>query len=189
MEVLWKEKKDLRKRFEGRVVASTPEVPSSNPVINEFLYWTYVNLLSTVAKKEKERKRGREWSNFFKKENDAIKSGRIRLKVKEGWKRERDCSLIYEILVRFKKAGKLVVQIHEILLQNWTTSFCNFGSNEKLHKSYVLKLKKHWKNNPLWAPSRPYLGTWQAGSFEVVVCLTTDLAYQVENLNRNKMEF
>ena len=38
MEVLWKEKKDLRKRFEGRVVASTPEVPSSNPVINEFLY-------------------------------------------------------------------------------------------------------------------------------------------------------
>ena len=42
----------------------TPEFRSSNPAIDEFLYRSFVNLLSTILKRPKNGKRGRDGPIF-----------------------------------------------------------------------------------------------------------------------------
>ena len=44
----------------------TPEVRSSNPIISKLFYRTFICLLPAVLKRQKQRKRAREWSIYWK---------------------------------------------------------------------------------------------------------------------------
>ena len=64
-----------------------PEVRGSNPVISEFLYRIFIDLLSTVYKRQKVKKRGREWSilNIFGRKSEEPRSGHKLIRCDRIW--------------------------------------------------------------------------------------------------------